>query len=113
LTELARLGWPNKNLTNFLSFFTGVQNRQKTQKGKLSSSKYVTKCARFSYCFLGTEPVFAGALYSAPICCHSVKTKFCELQAENLMLEAFGTCLPTNRAGELFIQTYLDRKEPT
>ncbi len=48
-----------------------------------------------------------------PICCHSVKTKFCELQAENLMLEAFGTCLPTNRAGELFIQTYLDRKEPT
>jgi hypothetical protein len=29
------------------------------------------------------------------------------------MLEAFGTCLPTNRAGELFIQTYLDRKEPT
>jgi hypothetical protein len=33
-------------------------------------------------------------------------------QSENLMLEAFGTCLPTNRAGELFLQSYMDRKDP-
>ena len=30
---------------------------------------------------------------------------------EPLMLEAFGTCLPTSRAGDQFLATYLDDKE--
>ncbi len=36
---------------------------------------------------------------------------FVLFQADNLMLEAFGPCLPSNRTGELFMQTYLDPME--
>jgi hypothetical protein len=44
--------------------------------------------------------------------CKKLKRLLFMFQSENLMLEAFGTCLPTNRAGELFLQSYMDRKDP-